>query len=257
MQSPLLDHFPAATRETSAEHNVAAEEQSEVEGTHAILQAIKHGNETLSQKLDTKTAEINHSISEVKTVVDGLCSRITETEGRISSAENKLTELDGHVLRLLKEKDYLLDKVDQLKNQNRRNNVCIVNLQEGREGTDPVRFFTNWIPSVLGQQHFPEPLIIERAHQSPTSCSPGDKRPRPILIRLLKYQDRDKILPIAAKTSREQGEPITFNGNAVMFFPDLSVTLVKCRNEYNGVKKECKVATILPPSPSDFESHPT
>ncbi|KAL7402137.1 hypothetical protein ABVT39_010314 [Epinephelus coioides] len=124
----------------STEHNMAAEEQREVEGSHAILQEIKRGNEALSQKLD--------------------------------------------------------------------------------------------------QQHFPDPLMIERAHRSPTFRTPGDKRPRPILIRLLKCQDRDKILRMAAKTSREKGGPITFKGEAVTFFPDLSANLVKRRKEYNHVKKE-------------------
>jgi len=178
---------------------MATEEQCGVEGSHAILQEIKHGNEALSQKLDAKTAEMNHSISGLKTVIDGMCSRITEAEERISSAENKLTELDSHVLRLLKEKDFLVDKVDQLENHSRCNNVRIVTLQEGGEGADPVWFFTDWIPSVLGQQHFPEPLIIERAHRSQTYHRPGEKRPRPILIRLLKYQDRDKILRISVR----------------------------------------------------------
>ena len=112
-------------------------------------------------------------------------SHITEAEERINSAEDKLTELDSL---------FLVDKVDQLENQSRRNNVHIVNLQEDGEGTDPVRFSTDWIPSVLGQHHFPEPLIIERAHRSPTSRPPGKKRPRPILIHLLKYQDQDKTL---------------------------------------------------------------
>lgn len=112
-QSSLFDHFPAATLETSAEHNMATEEQSEMEGSCAILQAIKDGNEALSQKLNAKTAEINHLISEVKNVMDGLCSCITEAEERISSARDKLTELDHQVHNLLKEKDYLLDKVDQ------------------------------------------------------------------------------------------------------------------------------------------------
>lgn len=146
--------------------------------------------------------------------------------------------MDSHVLRLLKEKDSLADKIDQLENQSRRNNVRIVNLREGEEGTDPVRFFADWIPSVLGQQSFTEPLVIERAHRSPTFRTPGDKRPRPVLIRLLKCQDRDKILRIAAKISREKNSPITFNGDAVMFFPDLSATLVKRRKEYNQIKKE-------------------
>lgn len=226
------------TSEASDKCDMAATEQHEAEGSSLILQEIKRGNEALSQKLDFKTAEINQSISELKTVMDGMCSRINEAEERISTAEDKLTGLDSRVLQLSKERDFLMDKVDQLENHSRRNNIRIVNLREGCEGSDPMRFFMDWIPSVLGQEHFAEPLIIERAHRSPASRPPADQRPRPILIRLLRYPDREKILRISAKLSREKGGPITYNGNLVLFFPDLSAGLVKRRKEYNHVKKE-------------------
>lgn len=134
MRISIIDHcssWEAATRETSTKYNMASEEQCGVEGSHAILQEIKCGNEALSLKLVAKTAKINHSFSGLKTVIDGMCSRITEAEERIISAEDKLAELDSHVLRLLKEKFFLVDKVDQLQNQSRRNNVRIVNLQDG------------------------------------------------------------------------------------------------------------------------------
>lgn len=90
--------------------------------------------------------------------MDKMGSRITEAEERISSAEDKLTELDSYVLRLQKEKDFLMDKVDQLENQSRRNNVRIVNLQEGGEGADPVRFFTDWYPFCAGTTAFSRAL---------------------------------------------------------------------------------------------------
>lgn len=82
-QSSIIYHFSpreAATSGISAEHNMAADEQNEAGGNHAILQEIKRGNEALSQKLDAKTAEINQSISGLKTVIDGMCSRITAAE---------------------------------------------------------------------------------------------------------------------------------------------------------------------------------
>uniref|UniRef100_A0A3B3RI25 L1 transposable element RRM domain-containing protein n=1 Tax=Paramormyrops kingsleyae TaxID=1676925 RepID=A0A3B3RI25_9TELE len=219
----------ATPSETSSEHNMATTEQGEEEGNNAILREIKRGNEALSQKLDTKTAEINQAILGLRSSIDGLGSRVTEAEERISSAEDKLSELNSHVLGLLKERASLVDKVDQLENQSRRNNIRIVNLKEGVEGADPVRFFTDWIPTVLGQQNFPKPLVIERVHRSPTFRQPGAKRPRPILVRFLSYLDRDRILQTAATVSREKGELLTPDGSTVMFFPDLSANLVKRR----------------------------
>ncbi|KAF3854330.1 hypothetical protein F7725_022385 [Dissostichus mawsoni] len=137
-----------------------------------------------------------------------------------------------------------MEKVDQLENYSRRNNIRVIHLGESCEGNDPVNFFVNWIPATLGQEHFTEPLIIERAHRAFGPRPPADQRPRPVLIRLLKCQDRDKILRIAAQRSRENKGPIKYDGKPVLFFPDLSASLVKCRKEYDRVKTELRSKDI-------------
>lgn len=45
-------------------------------------------------------------------MIDRMCSRIIEAEEPISTIEDKLTEMDTGFLRLIKEKDFLIDKVD-------------------------------------------------------------------------------------------------------------------------------------------------
>lgn len=94
--------------------------------------------------------------------------------------------MDTRVNKLCEENDFLLEKVDQLENYNRRNNIRVVGLYEG---TDPVKYFANWIPDILGQEHFGEPLIVERAHCTLSPHPDPGQRPRHVLIRLLKYQD--------------------------------------------------------------------
>ncbi|XP_069776319.1 uncharacterized protein [Narcine bancroftii] len=86
----------------------------------------------------------------------------------------------------------LVKKIDYLENQSRRNNIKIIGLPEGMEGPDPRKFFTEWIPQVLGQEHFPEGIILEHAHRAlrrrPISG------PRPVLVRCLNYYNREIIL---------------------------------------------------------------
>lgn len=67
-----------------------------------ILQEIRNGNQALSNKLDTKTAEINESISGLKSMLDNLTSRVSEAEERIGMAEDQSTELDSRVDKLTK-----------------------------------------------------------------------------------------------------------------------------------------------------------
>ncbi len=94
------------------------------------------------------------------------------------------------------ENENLKDKVEYLENYSRRSNIRIVGMKEGSEGSNPVKFFSEWLPNVLGAQHFSEQLDIERAHRTLNPVPNPDKPPRPILVRLLRHQDREKILRV-------------------------------------------------------------
>lgn len=100
------------------------------------------------------------------------------------------------------------------------------------------------------QSHWLLKACISPRHSARQEISDPD----PFSSVYFKYQDRDKILRIAAKTSKEKGKLITFNGNAVIFFPDLSANPVKHRKEYNHLKKELHAKKL---QFSDFESRPT
>lgn len=86
--------------------------------------------------------------------------------------------------------------MEYIENYHRRNNIRLIGLSEGAEGRDTVEFFKTWLPSVLEKENFGAPIIIERAHHVPAVRIPG-KAPRPILIRLLRFQGRESILRIA------------------------------------------------------------
>ncbi|KAK7909593.1 hypothetical protein WMY93_014277 [Mugilogobius chulae] len=169
-----------------------------------VLQEIRTGNQALGDKLDNKMTEINESISELKDVLNGLTTRVNEAEERIGAAEDQLAKLTG----------------------------C--------EGNDPVAFFTNWLPDTLGREQFTEPLLIERAHRTLAPKPAADEKPRPVLIRLLKYRDREKILHTAAERAKEFNGPIMFENKPLFFFPDLSASLVKRRKEFDHVKKDLR-----------------
>ncbi|KAK7916033.1 hypothetical protein WMY93_011794 [Mugilogobius chulae] len=205
-----------------------------------VLQEIRTGNQALGDKLDNKMTEINESISELKDVLNGLTTRVNEAEERIGAAEDQLAQLSSQAAKLSKDNAFLLEKVESLENHSRRNNIRLVNLREGCEGNDPVAFFTNWLPDTLGREQFTEPLLIERAHRTLAPKPAADEKPRPVLIRLLKYRDREKILHTAAKRAKEFNGPIMFENKPLFFFPDLSASLVKRRKEFDHVKKDLR-----------------
>ncbi|XP_069782276.1 uncharacterized protein [Narcine bancroftii] len=131
----------------------------------------------------------------------------------------------------------LAKKVDYLENQSRRNNVKIVGLPEGIEGPNPRNFFTEWIPRVLGQDKFPEGLILERAYRVLRRNSFSGQNPRSVLICCLNYCDRETILRTAIRNAQQNRSPLMVQNNPVFFYQDLSQEIMFQRREFNSVKE--------------------
>ncbi|XP_069781412.1 uncharacterized protein [Narcine bancroftii] len=136
--------------------------------------------------------------------------------------QDQLQDENGIIETLQIQNKNLAKKVDYLENQSRRNNVKIVGLPEGIEGSDPRKFFTEWIPRVLGQDKFPEGLILERAYRVLRRKSFSGQNPRSVLIRCLNYCDRETILRTAIRNAQQNRSPLMVQNNPVFFYQDLS-----------------------------------
>ncbi len=200
-----------------------------------VLREIRELNKSLSEKIDSNSAQLQTSISGVKATLDNVLTRVTEAENCISGTEDAVSEIKQQANQLKSDNEFLKRKVDQLENHSRRNNVRVVGLKEGTEGTDPVKFFTDWIPEVLGADGSDTTVPrleveIERAHRTAnTEPRPGEPprlSPSPVLIRLLRFQDREKILTLAKKRGN-----ICYNNMKISFFPDMSPELAKRRKQ--------------------------
>uniref|UniRef100_A0AAV2LS93 Uncharacterized protein n=1 Tax=Knipowitschia caucasica TaxID=637954 RepID=A0AAV2LS93_KNICA len=201
------------------EEENASEEANEMASDHAALstvdvalalQEIRQGNQALSHRMDIRTAEMNESISGLTGMLDGLTSCVTDVEDRIGAAEDQLADMSAELQKLIKDNTFLLDKVESLENYSRRNNIRIVNLREGCEGSDPVSFFANWLPNILGRDYFAKPLVIERAHRTLAPKPSAGEKPRAVLIRFLSYWNRENVLGIVANLTQANKSPILF-----------------------------------------------
>lgn len=191
-----------------------------------LLKEIQEGNNILSQKIDSKTADLQTSIENLHSTVSSLLGRVMEAEKRIGDTEDKVRQIDGFMKVIRQENETLKGKVEYLENYSRRSNIRIVGMKEGSVGSDRDKFFSEWLPNVLGPQHFSGQLDIERAHRILNPVPNPDKPPRPILVRLLRYQDREKILRLA----KQKGE-LTMDGKRISIFPDMSPDLAKRRKQ--------------------------
>lgn len=132
--------------------------------------------------------------------------------------------------------DSLLDKVDDLENRSRRNNLCF-------EGIDEVNKFETWeqseekLKQVLNDhlEIEPDEVVIERAHR--VGKKVPDK-PRPIIAKFLNYKDKDKIWNNRKK----------FKGTNVMVREEFSERISQKRKDLIpkmiSVRKEGKIAYL-------------
>ncbi|KAJ8412272.1 hypothetical protein AAFF_G00145390 [Aldrovandia affinis] len=172
--------------------------------------------EAISDLLDKKlathsqtiTTELHRSFAVIETKLDTLQStvstnslKITELESTLNNHDQRLEALETTCSALASKNTQLAAQVLDLQSRSRRNTIRVLGLPEGVEGAQPVAFFGRMLEEmfrdVLGG--VPE---IERAHRSLGPKPAPHQRPRPVLIRLLRFQEKDRIIR-EARAKRE------------------------------------------------------
>lgn len=69
----------------------------------------------------------------------------------------------------------------------------------GTKGYRPAEFTEGFFKSLLDLTDVPPAYVVERAHRLPTGRAIPGTNPRPFLVHLLNYRDRDRIFSEAHK----------------------------------------------------------
>lgn len=187
---------------------------------------------------DSKVDPIQSSLIKIQTSLATLGDQVELLEQRVGANEDNVTDAVTRLQQLEKNNSYLIDKLDDLENRSRRSNLRFIGVQESAESGDMVGFMSRLIPQLLGQVNFSTPLIIERAHRSPTIRQNGRDKPRPILIKMLNFQDKVKIMRLAREKKLE------YNGSRISIYPDFSAELMKKRRCFDSVKRRLRELNI-------------
>ena len=144
---------------------------------------------------------MNNTITEMKTTLKGMNSRITEAEEQISDVEDRMVEFTAveqtKEKRMKRNEDSLRDLWDNIK----RNNIRIIGVREGEErekGREKifeemiVKNFPNMGKEIATQ--------VQEAQRTPYRINPRRNKPRHIVIKLAKIKDKGKLL----KATREK-----------------------------------------------------
>lgn len=172
--------------------------------------------------------EIRRTTTSMEEKLSTLMTRLSDVEARLDYLEQGEQERQANPVATKEDLRLVWDKLEDLENRSRRNNVRFIGIPEGKEDGDTTSFIEKLIPTLLGLEKKCE---IDRAHRVPTQQpQPGD-RPRPILARFLRSSDRDLVL----RTARERGK-LNLGNNNIMLFPDYSKATQQRRDKF----KECK-----------------
>lgn len=127
----------------------------------------------------------------------------------------------------------LATKIVDLESWSRRNNIRVIGVAESVEGPQPTAFFTKILKEVFGG-FLDLPVECERAHRALALKPPPNQRPRPIIIRLLRFQVKDKII-CHARTMRGR---LKFRDHSILVFEDYPPEVVEQQKEFKTVMSE-------------------
>ncbi|KAG9266222.1 LINE-1 type transposase domain-containing protein 1 [Astyanax mexicanus] len=139
--------------------------------------------------------------------------------------------MESKLMELLKENVTLTSKVDDLENRSRRQNLRIIGLPEGSEGQSPSTFISQLLVEIMGEEIFPQPPELDRAHRALVAKPAQGERPRAVIVRFHRFQEKERAL----RWAREHPSTM-YQGKKILFFPDMSSSLARRRAAFKGIK---------------------
>ncbi len=128
----------------------------------------------------------NNSVKELRAELEMLASVTKQTRDRIDSVQAAARKDMRTVTDLRNQLERLTEMVTDIKDRIRRNNVRLVGLPEGAEGSDVAGFLrfnlSKWIPSLKGRN-----IEIDRAHRVYDGRKNSD-RSRTLIFRVLRWR---------------------------------------------------------------------
>ncbi len=193
------------------------------------------------RKLRKDIQATNNSVKELREEFEAMVTTAKQTRDRVDSVQADTREDRRTVMDLRNKLERLTEKMTDMEDRCRRNNVRLVGLPEGMEGSDAAGFLranlSKWIPSLRSCD-----IEIDRAHRIYDGGRVSD-RPRTLIFLVLRWHDRSEILKGA-----RQAYPVkcTQKNVTLLFFPDFSPATAIRRKAFGPVLKKMTALVLQP-----------
>ncbi len=188
----------------------------------------------------------NKSVKELREEFEAIVTTAKQTRDRVDSVQAAAREDKRTVMDLKDQLERLTEKMADMEDRCRRNNVRLVGLPEGMEGPDAAGFLranlSKWIPSLKGRNIEIDHHELIWAHRV-YDGGRGSDRPRTLIFHVLIWHDRSDILKGA-----RQAYPVKCSQSNVtlLFFPDFSPATAIRRKAFGPVLKKMTVLGLQP-----------
>lgn len=126
-----------------------------------------------------------------------LQTHVANQEQAISDLDVRMLKLEAKCTELMKHNAQLHTKVLDLEACSRRHNIKLVGIPDDEEEGRPTDCVSKLIPKLLGEEHLPHPVKVDRAHRSLQPKPATGTKPRTILARIHHFQKRSWFYALA------------------------------------------------------------
>lgn len=217
----------ARERKTEYQRSQNMAEEAVPTWAQDILEQVRSLQDSFQEKFD----DLSNSIKELKKDMRAMLNRVSNAEKQIGVLEDRQVKQQESIKNLTKKVKTLKSKVTYLESHSRKNNLVQMGLEEGLLETVTLEkswrrsFSTFWISVRL-----PE---INRHHRSLRPRPSPTEPPRPYIIGMLKWSDRQLILGAASKK-----ESLSWKGKPFHVFQDLPVEIQQQCAGYADIKRK-------------------
>ena len=200
-----------------------------------LLTEVAELKKSFEQRLDA----IDSSVKDIKKETRAIGNRVMNAEKRIGDLEDANMSAAQTLTSLSQQVKMLQTKCTNMEAQSKRNNLVLIGLDEGLEKDDPDKMLQDILKYVLDLTDTDPVPEVERHHRSLRPRPAPSDPPRPYLVRMLRWADRQRILQ-AAVTKKQ----LAWRGKPFRIFQDLPVEIKRKRAEYDGIKKKLRGSGI-------------
>lgn len=187
--------------------------------------------------VDKRFDELKESLSGLNSALSAVSERVSSNEAAVESHEKRLDDMERRYESLAIQCKLHEAKLDDLEARSRRQNIRIIGIKEKAENGRPTEFVTKLLPELLGEEHFDQPVDVDRAHRIAAPAKDG--KPRAIIARLHRFQVKELILRLVKEKA-----PLRYDGSPVFIFPDLTSATMKKRMAFQHIREKCRARKI-------------